>query len=133
MSSFQMAPAGKFSYQKLRNEAMVDDGNFDRNRVILRSSRSWFRFKRVHRRRKLRLKVPSLRKFLRKKVSTMRISCAKICKRLWESQAYFGDLFAGNYLFVQVNPSSIKYLDNNHKGHYVSGLSSRCSLQRTNA
>ncbi|KAJ7974686.1 Plexin-D1 like [Quillaja saponaria] len=130
MSAIEMGCAGKFTYQKLRHEVVFDDVNFERNRMILRS-RNWFRFRRVPIRRRFRLKVPSLRKFLRKKVSTVRISCAKICKRLWESQAYFGDLFAGNYLFMQVNPTSIKYL--NDKGHDIGRLSSRYSLPKNDA
>jgi hypothetical protein len=40
----------------------------------------------------------------------MRISCAKVVKRFKDGQVHFGDLFAGNYLFMQVNPSSLNYL-----------------------
>ncbi|CAL0323247.1 unnamed protein product [Lupinus luteus] len=55
-------------------------------------------------RRRFRLKISSLRKLWKKKsrlVSTMRFSFAKVVKRFKDGQGHFGDLFAGNYLFMQ--------------------------------
>ena len=37
--------------------------------------------------------------------------CAKVKKRFKEGQGHFGELFAGNYLFTQINPTSLKYLE----------------------
>ncbi|KAI4388789.1 hypothetical protein MLD38_001087 [Melastoma candidum] len=52
-----------------------------------------------------------LERFLRRRakfVAAVRVSCRKVIKRLKESQSHFGDLFAGNYLFLQVNPTPLK-------------------------
>lgn len=109
-----MASLSKFRYQRLRNEVGFDD---ERYRVIQRPTRRWFRFRfrfrRIPIRKKLRLKIPILRRLWRKKarlVSSMRITCAKVMKRFKDGQVHFGDLFAGNYMFMQVNPTSLKYL-----------------------
>ncbi|TKY63175.1 hypothetical protein E2542_SST13043 [Spatholobus suberectus] len=116
MSALQMVPLSKLRYQKLRHENGSDD---ERDRVSQRP-RSWFRFRfrfrfrRVPIRRRFRLKIPSLRRLWRKRarlVSAMRIPYAKVLKRFKEGQVHFGDLFAGNYLFMQVNPSSLKCLE----------------------
>lgn len=71
-----------------------------------------YRFKRVlslrgRKRIRVRVKIRRLRGFVRKKASKVKIGVLKILKRLKESQSHFGDLFAGNYLFMQVNPSSL--------------------------
>ncbi|KAK7260656.1 hypothetical protein RIF29_26890 [Crotalaria pallida] len=107
MPAIQMASISKFHYQKLRSEDEI------RERVILRP-KNWFRLRRIPIRRRFRLKVSSLRKLWRRKarlVSAMRISFAKVMKRFKDGQVHFGDLFAGNYLFMQVNPASLKYLE----------------------
>lgn len=51
------------------------------------------------------------RKLLRKKswrVNAMGESISRVIKRFRDEEAYLGDLFARNYMFIQVNPSSIK-------------------------
>ncbi|XP_008230494.1 PREDICTED: uncharacterized protein LOC103329767 [Prunus mume] len=114
------------AYQRLKHDddqdglELDDDFDYGRVRVLARSrSTSWckFRFRKVHirRRRSFKLKVPSLKRllFLRRKIrliSALRASCAKVLQRFKEGQGHFGDLFAGNYLFLQVNPSSLKSL-----------------------
>ncbi|XP_061341873.1 uncharacterized protein LOC133288182 [Gastrolobium bilobum] len=114
MSSIQIASVSKFRYQRLRHVSGSED---QRDKVILRP-KNWFRFRfrfrRIPIRRRFRLKIPSLRRLWRKKarlVSSLRISYAKVMKRFKDGQVHFGDLFAGNYLFMQVNPSSFKYLE----------------------
>ncbi|MED6211422.1 hypothetical protein PIB30_073548 [Stylosanthes scabra] len=111
MSSIQMVSISKFRYKRLKPEnGLIEE---ERKRVNLRP-RSWFRFRRTHVRRKFRLKVPSLRRLWRKKarvVSAMKVSYAKVLKRFKDGQVHLGDLFAGNYLFMQVNPASLKYLE----------------------
>nr|KYP71583.1 hypothetical protein KK1_010848 [Cajanus cajan] len=103
-----MVPLGKLRYQKLRHENVSVE---ERDKVSQIRPKSWFRFRRVPIRRRFRLKIPSLRRLWRKRarlVSSMRISYAKVVKRFKEGQVHFGDLFAGNYLFMHVNPTSLK-------------------------
>ncbi|KAB2614019.1 hypothetical protein D8674_036335 [Pyrus ussuriensis x Pyrus communis] len=113
------------AYQRLTHDEDLDDDEFDfeKNRVVVRSrtnnaTTSWCRFRpfrRVHfRRRSFKLRVPSLRRllFLRRRVKVISALCAKVVRRFKEGQSHFGDLFAGNYLFLQVNPSSLKALHN---------------------
>ncbi|XP_076896562.1 uncharacterized protein LOC143549563 [Bidens hawaiensis] len=108
-----MPPPTGFSYHRLRNEA-DNEYNFDeeikraidhvKSRIIRRPSR----LQRVKMRRKLKIKIPSLKMFLRRRARLVMVSMAKVVKRLKDSQSHFGDLFAGNYLFMQVNPSPLK-------------------------
>ncbi|CAN7035271.1 unnamed protein product, partial [Brassica oleracea var. botrytis] len=82
------------------------------NETTSRSSSYPYRLIRVlslrgRRRIRVRVKIRRLRGFVRKKASKVKIGVLKILKRLKESQSHFGDLFAGNYLFMQVNPSSL--------------------------
>lgn len=113
----EMVSAGKFRYQKLGAETGFDDGDIRRERPVImrqRNSNKWYRFRRIHIRRRFKVKVPGLRKLWRKKakmVSAMKRSCAKVMKRLKEGQDHFGDLFAGNYLFMQINPTSFAYIE----------------------
>ncbi|KAL9404156.1 hypothetical protein Peur_001128 [Populus x canadensis] len=105
-----MAKCPKFPYQKLKHEGFCDEYE-ERQRFNIVKSRRWYGFGRVHIRKRFRLKVPSLGRFLRRRVklvSAVRLSCAKVLKRLKEGQAHFGDLFAGNYLIMQVNPTPLK-------------------------
>jgi hypothetical protein len=57
-----------------------------------------------------------------------------VLKRLKEGQAHFGDLFAGNYLFMQVNPTPLKYFERSYYNKNVLDLNSfppgYCSLPR---
>lgn len=110
MSVIEMASVGKFRYHRLRPETGFDDEIGDS--VVVRPKK-WCRFRRIPIRKRFRLKVPSLRRLWRKKarvVSAMRKSYAKVMRRLKEGHVHFGDLFAGNYLFTQINPTSLKYL-----------------------
>ncbi|KAK3413111.1 hypothetical protein EUGRSUZ_I01721 [Eucalyptus grandis] len=117
-----MACAAKFRYQRLKAEGgdgdaggLVpdDEAVFERYRAIVRSRLWYARLKRVAVKRRFRLRVPGLRRFLRGRARLARavgVSCAKVLRRLKESQSHFGDLFAGNYLFLQVNPTPVKKL-----------------------
>ncbi|PWA82955.1 hypothetical protein CTI12_AA132450 [Artemisia annua] len=89
-----------FSYQKLRNELSDNE----KESIQLKGRSRWpLRLKKVHMRKRLKL-----RKFMRRKARVIMASLRKVMKRLKESQAHFGDLFAGNYLFLQVNPTPLK-------------------------
>ncbi|GMY13233.1 protein SIEVE ELEMENT OCCLUSION B [Fagus crenata] len=130
MSVTEMASVTKFlPYQRLGHDGFDGYDEEISERLVVRS-RNWCKFKRVPIRRRFKLKVPSLRKFLRKVrlFSGVRLSCAKVLKRLKESQAHFGEIFAGNYMFIQVNPTSLKCLKKGHDD--LNGLSSRYSLSK---
>ncbi|XP_052190599.1 uncharacterized protein LOC127800180 [Diospyros lotus] len=124
-----------FSYQRLRHEGDgaddYDDGGEIRERVIGRR-RSWPRTRKVHVRKRLRLRIPSLKRFLRRKARLVADSWARVLKRLKESQSHFGDLFAGNYLFMQVNPTPLKLVGRSLKGDHrlppPAGLSSGINI-----
>ena len=131
-----------FSYQRLRNEGgdhnLDDYDNFyerDNNIYQIKAlgrPKSWYRFRRVPIKRRFKLKIPGLRRLLRRKaklVSSVRVSLSSIVKRLKESQSHLGDLFAGNYLFLQISPTSLKCLNKGHH-HDLNGLSSRYTLPK---
>nr|GEW21924.1 E3 ubiquitin-protein ligase RGLG2-like [Tanacetum cinerariifolium] len=83
-----------FSYQKLRNE--VSDN--EKESIQLKGRSRWsLRLKKVHMRKRLKL-----RKFMRRKAQVIMASLRKILKRLKESQAHFGDLFAGKVIALAV-------------------------------
>ncbi|OEL36196.1 hypothetical protein BAE44_0002789 [Dichanthelium oligosanthes] len=56
-----------------------------------------------------RLRISGLARALRRKAAAVggrvRASVAKVARRLKEGRPYIGDLFAGNYMFMQVAPS----------------------------
>ncbi|KAI3665995.1 hypothetical protein L6452_44633 [Arctium lappa] len=106
-----MSPATGFSYHRLHNEGGENDYEEEMKRAIdhvkARIQRST-RLKRLQMRKRLKMKIPSLRKFMRRRARVVMVSMAKVLKRLKDSQSHFGDLFAGNYLFMQVNPTPLK-------------------------
>ncbi|CAA3005396.1 Hypothetical predicted protein [Olea europaea subsp. europaea] len=110
----EMESYEKLTYQKLRSEIWFnEDGHYhdiDIRENMIRRLRS-SRFRKVHIRRKLRIEIPSLKRFLRRKARLVRIAWGKILRRLKESQSHFGDHFAGNYLFLQVTPTPLKGAD----------------------
>lgn len=119
MSASEISSLGKFRYQRLRfkSEEFDDENEIIRERVAVRpkKKKKWYRIGRIPIRKRFRfLKVASLRRLWRKKAKVvsarMRKSCAKVMTRLKEGHVHFGDLFAGNYLFMQVSPTSLKYL-----------------------
>ncbi|KAK1359453.1 Plexin-D1 like [Heracleum sosnowskyi] len=122
-----MASNARISYQRLRNEGGFDDyGRAGIGRVS-----SWTRRpRRVHVRRRLKIKIPGLKRFLRRKARVVVTSWSKIVKRLKESQSHFGDLFAGNYLFMQVTPTSLKCLQQPSKNQVYSDFGSRYYLPK---
>ncbi|KAJ4829764.1 hypothetical protein Tsubulata_043937 [Turnera subulata] len=129
-----MSSVTRFSYQKLKHEDLFDELE-GRERLQVVRRRSWFRFRRVHIRKRFRLRVPGLRKLTRKRVklvSAVRLSYAKVLKRFKEGQGHFSDLFAGNYMFLQINPTSLKQLEKSYYGaapFNLHSLSSRYAIQ----
>lgn len=98
-----MDSSSKLSYQRLKHENWLEEEDDIREHVLggLRHPR----LRGVHIKRRLRVKIPRL---LTRKGSLLKIVLSKICRRLKESQAHFGDLFAGNYMFMQVTPTPLK-------------------------
>lgn len=111
----------KFSYKRLKQEVIFEDDQYHQNKsntdkildIIRRSSSIRFRSSSSSwvgrlKRRKFRIKISGFRRFFRiRKIKVARFSWAnKVLKRLKESQSHFGDLFGGNYLFMQVSPGS---------------------------
>jgi len=96
--------ASRFSYQRLRQEVIFED-----ERVILGSRPRRFRWLgRLRRRRRFKIKIAGLRRFFRiRRAKVSRISWSTIVRRLKESKSHWGDLFAGNYLFMQVAPATL--------------------------
>ncbi|CAL9094292.1 unnamed protein product [Musa textilis] len=118
------------SYQKLKklspeSEEDAVEAEF-KGVVVLKGRSGWFRLKRNGRWRRPRVRVAGLRRFFRRKArvvgNSVRASIAKVLKRLKEGRPYLGELFAGNYMFMQVSPSpTISYVDKSlHLGahHY---------------
>ncbi|KAK9108304.1 hypothetical protein Syun_024315 [Stephania yunnanensis] len=120
MPATEMASITKVSYQRLRNEGgfFEDEEGFERyGSSSVKRTRSWCRVRRLGSRRssrllRFRLRIPGLRRFLRKKsvrlASAVRGSVRKVVKRLMESRPYLGDIFAGNYMFMQISPAPMK-------------------------
>ncbi|KAL7140653.1 hypothetical protein ABFS83_08G003100 [Erythranthe nasuta] len=133
MASSSSSSSIKVSYERLKKQDMeVDEeykGLMEKAMGRLRKSR----LRRLHvnnnnsRRHKntrsggnsssRRLKIPSLKRFLRRKARLVKLGLNKVYKRLKESQSHFGDLFAGNYLFMQVTPTPLKYAPSDHHLH----------------
>lgn len=108
-----MASTSRYGYRKLRDVGgwFQEDSSGEinlREKVIGRRKRSFIRFRRSHFRGRLKLRIPSLRRLLRKKARLLRAAWVKMVKRFKENQGLLGDLFAGNYLFMQVNPTPLK-------------------------
>jgi hypothetical protein len=112
-----MATSLRLSYQKL--EKSLHDQ--DKEEIVVFKprcstgfiSRRWsFRTggtARRWRRARARLRIAGLKRVLKRKArvvsTTFRVSVAKVVKRFKEGKPYIADLFAGNYMFLQVAPS----------------------------
>ncbi|XP_015064212.1 uncharacterized protein LOC107009395 [Solanum pennellii] len=114
----------RIPYQKLKEDSSyLEDEDIDlinlREKVIGQLRRKPSSFRKVHLRKRLRIKVPSLKKFLRRKSRIIVAALDKILKRLKESQSHFGDLFAGNYMFMHVSPTPLKICAQNPKSPHL--------------
>ncbi|KAH6833334.1 hypothetical protein C2S53_003323 [Perilla frutescens var. hirtella] len=100
-----MASSAELSYQRLNRAIWLDEGGDMKERWSKN-----YRFRRLRMAKKVRVKIPKCKNLLRRKARNLvKIVWSKICKRLKESQSHFGDLFAGNYVFMHVSPTPIKY------------------------
>ncbi|PUZ53071.1 hypothetical protein GQ55_5G023700 [Panicum hallii var. hallii] len=73
--------------------------------------------------RRPRLRISGLARALRRRAvavgGRVRASVAKVTRRLREGRPYIGDLFAGNYMFMQVAPSPTMVPGIDDKGGYA--------------
>ncbi|RLN21689.1 uncharacterized protein C2845_PM07G34310 [Panicum miliaceum] len=73
--------------------------------------------------RRPRLRISGLARALRRRAAAVggrvRASVAKVARRLREGRPYIGDLFAGNYMFMQVAPSPTMVPGIDDKGGYA--------------
>ncbi|KAH0471012.1 hypothetical protein IEQ34_000735 [Dendrobium chrysotoxum] len=108
-----------FSYQKLKHveEREYEELVLARKKIFGNGhhGRRWGRSRWSWRRPRVRV-AGLLRRVVRGKAAAvraaMRASLKKVMIRLKEGKPYVGELFAGNYMFMQVNPSvAVSYLD----------------------
>lgn len=104
--------SSKFSYQKLTKAKEESDEEDYRVEVVRARSvpTNWWKLRRLSGRRRSKVRIAGLRRFLRRRgrvISSVRVSWIKVWKRLKEGRAHFADLFAGNYMFMQVSPTPL--------------------------
>ncbi|KAL5186354.1 hypothetical protein HKD37_05G012234 [Glycine soja] len=100
-----MASLGKLPYQRLRNEEELDEEALELQREV-KKARVWLKLRALAGRRRPRLRVAALRRFLRKRtkfLSRFRVSWRKALKKLNNGQSHVNDLFGGNFLLMQGN------------------------------
>ncbi|PIA51578.1 hypothetical protein AQUCO_00100163v1 [Aquilegia coerulea] len=111
MSTIEMSSNLNISYQKLINEVVFDEEALQQEAQVIKTKSCSRQFRRLSFKRRLKIRIPGLRRFLRKKdkiISAVKVSCNKVIQRLLEGKSHMGDLFAGNYLFMHVSPTPFK-------------------------
>ncbi|KAG1371188.1 hypothetical protein COCNU_16G002820 [Cocos nucifera] len=132
-----MAFSTKFSYQRLRKLPPGIEEDEAEERVVVVRRRGWLRLGRGARRwRRPRVRVAGLRRLLRRKARVVGTAVRKVLKRLKEGRPCVGELFAGNYMFMQVGPTpTVAYsekpcLASHHHYAIVPPFSIRFSIPR---
>ncbi|XP_019462993.1 PREDICTED: uncharacterized protein LOC109361923 [Lupinus angustifolius] len=101
-----MASVVKLSYKRLQNEKELEANILERE---VKKAKAWLKFKALAGRRSPRLRIARLRRYLRKRtkfLSRVTVSwCNKTLKKLKNGQSHMNDLFGGNFLFMQANPT----------------------------
>ncbi|KAI9087652.1 hypothetical protein K1719_030522 [Acacia pycnantha] len=111
-----MTSGAKFSYQRLQNEAELDEETTLETRV--KKAKAWLKLKALAGRRRPKVRVPRLRRFLRKRSKFLRsfkVSWRKALLRLKNGQSHLNDLFGGNFLFMHSNPTPFSMNHGLHK------------------
>lgn len=106
-----MGPVTKFPYQRLKHERGFDEDPEEEK--AFKRMRNWSKIRNLTAKKKRpKIKIAGLNRFFRRRkdklFSAIRITWNRALKRFRESQVHMNGLFAGNYLFKQVSPSSIK-------------------------
>ncbi|CAL9030918.1 unnamed protein product [Prunus brigantina] len=133
-----MASVSELAYQRLRNEGLFEEET-EQNRAVIfkKTNGGWSKFRKLTGRRRPRVRVVGLRRFLRGRArlfTRIKVSWSKALKRLKNGQAHMNDLFGGNYLFMQANPLPFKCGEKpynlGHGGGLHGSLPSRYSVGR---
>ncbi|CAL0325321.1 unnamed protein product [Lupinus luteus] len=127
-----MASVGKLSYKRLQNESELEANILQRE---VKKAKAWLKFKALAGRRSPRLRITSLRRFLRKRtkfVSRVTVSwCNKTLKKLKNGQSHMNDLFGGNFLFMQGNPTPFGHgVKSYNVGYNLHKLPTKYSVSR---
>lgn len=93
----------KFSYRRLRKDPPEPEE--DGGREVAQQVRAVGGGR--GRRRRPRVRIARLRCLLRRQGVRMRASLRRVVGRLNEARSHFGELFSGNYVFMQVNPAPV--------------------------
>ncbi|KAJ7945786.1 Plexin-D1 like [Quillaja saponaria] len=121
------SPVSNFSYHRLRNEGGFDE-EIETSIRAFKKYRNWFKIRRLAGRRRPKVQIPKLRKFLNPKrtkfVSKLKVTLCKALERLKNGQSHMNDLFGGNYLFMQVNPTPFRCatVQKPYLGHGLNGM-----------
>ncbi|KAJ1413233.1 hypothetical protein SESBI_19778 [Sesbania bispinosa] len=123
-----MVSVGKLSYRRLRNEEELDGKILERE---VKRAKAWLKFRALAGRRRPRLRIAGLRRFLKKRtkfLSRFRVSWRKALKKLKNGQCHMNDLFGGNFLFMQPNPTPFGCREKPLVGYDLQGLSTTYSV-----
>ncbi|XP_028781818.1 uncharacterized protein LOC114737977 [Neltuma alba] len=110
-----MTSGVKLSYQRLQNEQELDEEILERE---VKKAKAWLKFKALAGRRRPKVRVPRLKRFLRKRSKFLRgfkVSWRKALHRLKNGQSHLSDLFGGNFLFMHCNPTPFSMNHGLHK------------------
>ncbi|KAK9995607.1 hypothetical protein SO802_020293 [Lithocarpus litseifolius] len=120
--------SANFSYYKLKQESWLIDEESKEERS-LRKIRRWSEITRSLGRRRPKVQIPGLRRFLRKKkrfFNRLKVSWRKALKRLKNGQVHMNDLFGGTYLVMQFNyGTTLRCGERPYMGHGLHGMPSR--------
>lgn len=101
---YQMTSGANFCYQRLQNEAELDEQILERQ---VKKDKAWLKFKALAGRKRPKIRVPKLKRFLRRKrskfVRSFKVSWRKALMRLKNGQSHLNDLFGGNFLLMHIN------------------------------
>ncbi|KAJ4712456.1 Plexin-D1 like [Melia azedarach] len=129
----EMSSLSKFSYHRLRYDREFDE-EADRE-WALGKTRKWCRIRKFKVGKRLKLRIPGLRRLSRKRarfLTRVKVSCKKALKRLKKGQAHINDLFGGSYLVMQQVKTTTMKCGNQRPimamGHGLHGLPLRYSL-----
>ncbi|KAF7806011.1 Cytochrome P450 [Senna tora] len=97
------------SYQRLRNEEEFEPEILEFRQV--KKAKAWLKFKALAGRRRPKVRIQGLRRFLRKRSRFLRrlrirsFPWRKAFLKLKNGQSHWNDLFGGNFLFMHCNPT----------------------------
>ncbi|KAF8005889.1 hypothetical protein BT93_K0234 [Corymbia citriodora subsp. variegata] len=99
-----MASMAVVSYQRLRDEGPSDEEDEEEVKEFRRTVR-WPKFRRFTWKPRPKVQIPRQTRFLRKKMrllSRVRLSWRRTWERLKKNRAHMNDLFAANYMFMNL-------------------------------